>query len=199
MKNSSLMVATTILVICVRYAFNVNAAEDVVKIEIPASAVQSIDVNYEKSNRKVKTKNSDDENKFVESVKGGYNKTVKATKKFWNKTADSTKSGYNKTVTGTKEAINNLNPNKILTEEELTKDAQIKRLKNERNQYKSAFNSRIKDLKAKKKLLQNSTTVSTAEKQEKIYNLEKQIKELELQRDSAVYNYNLKIKQAKAN
>ena len=135
--------------------------------------------------------------KAVKATKKGYNKTVKATKKGYNKTVEATKKGYKKTVSATKdftgktventkEAFENINPNKPVTLEDLEGKAKVKTLKNERKELKSAYNSRIKDINAKIKLTEKSTSMSDVQRQNKIYTLNKEKADLILQRDAAV-------------
>ena len=125
--------------------------------------------------------------KAVQAVKSATNKTVKATKK-----------GYNKTVDGTKNVIDNLNPNKPVTLSELETKAEIRTLKNEKKGIKSAYNSRIKDINAKIKAAEASTTLSETQKQNKIYTLTKEKDELISKRDAAIFKYDSRIKELKA-
>ncbi len=219
-----LFVMVAAFLVCGYTLTNVNAEikEPVVKIEIPTSTIdttttykkepsktsQAIEATKEATDKTVKATKEMAE-KTSDSAKRGFHKTKKATKEFAKKTSESTKAGYentkeatknfaDKTVENTKEALNNLNPNKPVTLEGLEKEAKIKILKSERNELKAAYNSRIKDLKAKVKLTQNSTTMNDVQKQNRIYKLNKDIKALELQRDNAVYQYNAKIKEIKA-
>ena len=116
------------------YNIDVQAKEDMVTIKIPASEIDTIDVKYEKPKQPTTTKTS----KAVTATKDAANKTVNATKDFTEKTVD-----------GAKDIINNLNPNKPVTLEELETKSQIRILKNETKGLKSAYNSRIKDIDAK--------------------------------------------------
>lgn len=206
------------------YAFtsvNAEIKEPVVKIEIPTStldttttykkepskASQAVEATKEATDKTVKA-TKDIAGKTSDSAKKGFRKTKEATKDFAKKTSETTKAGYentkeatksfaDKTVENTKEVFSNLNPNKPVTLEGLEKDAKIKILKSERNELKAAYNSRIKDTKAKVKLTQASTTMTEVEKQNKTYKLNKEIKALQQQRDNAVYQYNAKIKEIK--
>lgn len=167
-----------------------NRPEPVIKIEVPADEIKSIDVNY-------KNETPSATSKALETTKKATKKTIDTTKEVTEKTVTATKKVTKKTVDGTKDIIDNLNPNKPVTVENLQKEAAIKTLKNERNELKSAYNSRIKDINAKIKATQNSTTISTVEKQDRIYNLNKQKAEIELQRDNSVTSYNLRIQELK--
>ena len=193
-----------------------NAQEPVVTIEIPASQISTIDVNYEKktpsktekaldatkeaTDKTVKatkdaTKKTVDATKkvtkkTVDSTKEFTDKTVKATKDVTKKTVEATKEFTNKTVEGTKDAIENLNPNKPVTLEGLETKAEIKTLKSERNELKSAYNSRIKDINAKRKAAEKSTTLSDVQRQSKIYSLNKEKAELAEKRDKMIERYN---------
>ena len=128
---------------------NTNAeTEPTVKIEIPASSVDKIDVKYEKDSPSVKdkaittTKDVTDKTveatkrvtkKTIEATKDATDKTVEATKKATKKTIKATKNFTDKTVEETKDFVENLNPNREVTAEGLEKEATIKTLKNERN------------------------------------------------------------------
>ncbi len=135
--------------------------------------------------------------KTVSATKSATKKTVNSTKEITDKTVKSTKGFTDKTVDGTKEFFENINPNKQVTVESLENKAQIKTLKNERNELKSAYNSRIKDIEAKIKLTQVSSNLSETQRQNRIYNLNKEKEELINTRDKAVENYNNKIKNLK--
>ena len=125
------------------------------------------------------------------------NKTVTATKNAAKKTAESTKNITNKAVENTKDFIDELPPAKEITVENLEKEAKIKTLKNERNELKAAYNSRIKDTKAKITAAENSTLLNDVQRQNKVYTLNKQKAELEKERDNAVLNYNSQISEYK--
>lgn len=210
--------------------------EPVVKIEIPASSIESIDVNYEKSSspsaaskaidatkeatdktikatkdvtKKTvdKTKTVTDKTvtatkkatkKTVSATKDVTDKTVKATKDVTQKTIQTTKDVTDKTIDGAKDVIDNLNPNKPVTLEELETSASIKTLKNQRNEIKSAYNSRIKDINAQIKAAEASTTITDVQRQNKIYTLNKEKSALIEQRDKEIKNYNNKIAELKA-
>lgn len=179
---------------------NSAEAEDYVKIEIPASSVENIDVNYQKDETaasKAIDATKEATNKTIKSTKKFTKKTVEATKGFTNKTVKATKELTDKTVDSTKEVIDNLNPNKPVTFEELQAQSDIKILKNERNQKKSAYNSRIKDLNAQIKAAENSTLLSEVQKQNKVYTLNKEKAALIYQRDKEINNYNLRIEKIK--
>jgi hypothetical protein len=135
--------------------------------------------------------------KSVQATKDFTNKAVKATKKGYRKTVDATKDFTDKTVENTKSAIENMNPNKPVTREELEGKARIKTLKNERKELKAAYNSRIKDIEAKVKSTTKATNISDVERQNKIYTLNKEKAALELQRDAAIEKYNKRIKNLK--
>lgn len=193
--------------------------EQTVKIEIPASSVDKIDVKYEKESptatEKVinATKDATDKtvkatkkatkktievtkdatDKTVKATKKATKKTIKATKDVTNKTVEATKNFTDKTVEETKDFVENLNPNREVTAEGLENEATIKTLKNERNELKAAYNSRIKDINARIKSTERSTTISDVQKQNQIYSLNKQKRELISQRDKAIEKYNHKI------
>ncbi len=186
--------------------------EPVVKIEIPASSVNTIDVKYEKQDTsaisKVKETTKETTDKTIKATKKATKKTVNATKKaaktttektkdVTDKTVKATKDFTDKTVDSTKELIEELNPNKPVTLEGLELDAQIKTLKNEKKELKAAYNSRIKDINAKIKATGKSTLISDVQKQNKIYTLNKQKKELEIQRDTAMQKYDAEIAKLK--
>ncbi len=150
--------------------------------------------------------------KTVNATKKATDKTVKSTKKFTDKTVDVTKKATDKTVKATKKAtestkeftektidetkdfIDNINPNKPVTVEGLEKKSAIKTLKNERNELKAAYNSRIKDIDAKIKLTEISTDMTQAQRQNRIYNLNKEKQEIINARESAIEKYNSQIK-----
>lgn len=205
---------------------NTNAeTEPTVKIEIPASSVDKIDVKYEKDSPSVKDKaitttkdvtdktveatkrvtkktieaTKDVTDKTVKATKKATKKTIKATKNATDKTVEATKNFTDKTVEETKDFVESINPNREITAEGLEKEAAIKTLKNERNELKAAYNSRIKDIDARIKATEKSTTISDVEKQSKVYTLNKQKKELISQRDKAVERYNHKIELQKKN
>ena len=182
--------------------------EQTVKIEIPASSVDKIDVKYEKESPTATekainaTKDATDKTvkatkkatkKTIEVTKDATDKTVKATKKATKKTIKATKDVTNKTVEETKDFVENLNPNREVTAEGLENEATIRTLKNERNELKAAYNSRIKDINARIKATEKSTKLSDVQKQSQIYSLNKQKKDLISQRDKAVERYNHKI------
>lgn len=176
------------------YIDEVKAAEPVVTIEIPASEVNSIDVKYEKPKTTTPSKTS----KAMTATKDAADKTVSATKKATQKTVTATKDFTEKTVDGAKDVINNLNPNKPVTLEELENESQIRILKNERKGLKSAYNSRIKDLDAKIKAAEKSTTLSSTQKQNTVHSLNKEKINLINQRDKAIEKYDKRIEAVKA-
>ncbi len=133
--------------------------------------------------------------KTVSATKNITKKTVKATKKGYKKTVSTTKDLTDKTVEGTKNVFDNLNPNKPVTLSELETQAQIRTLKNEKKGIKSAYNSRIKDINAKIKAAEVSTTLNETQKQSKIYSLTKEKDELISQRDAAIFKYDSQIKE----
>lgn len=197
--------------------------ESVVKIEIPASSIEKIDVKYEKDSptatekaidatkdatdktikatkkatKKTVDATKDATDKTVKATKKATKKTVEATKEVTDKTVKATKNLKDKTVEGTKELMENLNPNKPVTVESLEQEATLKTLKNEKKELKAAYNSRIKDINAKIKATENSTTISDVQKQNQIYTLNKQKKELIAQRDNTIEKYNTKIEEQK--
>ncbi len=187
-------------------------AEPIVTIEIPASSIETIDVKYDKpqtsktSKMFETTKDATDKTisatkkttkKAVKSTKDITDKTVNATKSGYKKTVDATKEFTDKTVEGAKEALDNINPNKPVTLEELQYESQIKILKNERKGLKSAYNSRIKDVNAKLKAAEKSTILTSVQKQNKVYTLNKEKYELIKQRDAAIQKYDKKIAEIK--
>ncbi len=206
---------------------NAEQAEPVIKIEIPASSVDTIDVNYKKDEpsaaakafetTKEVTKDTTDKtvkatkkaakttgektkevkDKTFKATKNAAQKTSEKTKYVKDKTVKATKDFTDKTVDGTKNLIDDLNPNKPVTLEGLESEAELKTLKNERKGIKSAYNSRIKDTNAKIRAAEKSTMLSDAERQNKIYTLNKQKKELEQQRDTYLSEYDTKINKAK--
>ena len=70
-------------------------------------------------------------------------------------------------------------------------------MKNERNEIKAAYNSRIKDTNAQIKATQKSTTISEVQRQNKIYTLNKEKASLIEQRNAEVAKYNNKIEAIK--
>ena len=200
-----------------------ETSEPVVKIEIPASSIDSIDVKYETqeasalSKAKDSAKETTDKTitaakntakKTVDVTKNAADKTVKATKNAAKKTTEKTKDVTDKTVQATKNftdktadstkgLIDDLNPNKPVTLEGLETKAQIKTLKNEKKELKAAYNSRIKDINAKVKAAEKSTVISDVQRQNKIYNLNKEKQELELQKDAAIEKYDTEIAKIK--
>lgn len=215
-----------LVVLAIIFAFvgytslKINAEEEsTVKIEIPASSIDKIDVKYEKQSPSATekaitaTKDATDKTieatkkatdktvkatkkatkKTIEVTKDATDKTIKATKKATNKTVEATKNFTDKTVEETKDFVDSLNPNREITAQGLENEATIKTLKNERNELKSAYNSRIKDLNARIKATEKSTTISDVQRQNQIYSLNKQKKDLITQRDKAIEKYNHKI------
>ena len=149
----------------------------------------------------VKAEVPTEKNTFKESVQETTDKAVKATKNFSKKTVESTKKAYEKTkdftsdaVDNTKYTLENLNPNKEVTLEDLKQDAKINTLKDERKELKSAFNSRIKDTKAKIKTTEQSLNLSDVQRRNKVYNLQKDLADMEAQRDKLLAEYDAKIK-----
>ena len=207
--KKTLLVLTIILSIIGFSTINANAeSEQTVKIEIPAASVDKIDVKYEKESPSATekainaTKDATDKTlkatkkatkRTIEVTKDATDKTVKATKKATKKTIKATKDVTNKTVEETKDFVENLNPNREVTAEGLENEATIRTLKNERNELKAAYNSRIKDINARIKATEKSTKLSDVQKQSQIYSLNKQKKDLISQRDKAVERYNHKI------
>ncbi len=174
------------------YNIEAQAKEEVVTIEIPASEIDTIDVKYEKPKQ-----TSSKTTEAMNATKKAANKTVSATKDATKKTVDATKDFTEKTVDGAKDIINNLNPNKPVTLEELETKSQIRILKNERKGLKSAYNSRIKDIDAKIKATENATNLSTVQKQTRVHSLNKEKLDLINKRDSAMEKYDKKIEAVK--
>ena len=215
-----LLFVLSVFLLCINIA---KAAEPVVKIEIPASSVQSIDVNYEKtspskaSQAMEATKEAADKTvsstkkftkKTVKATKSTTKKAVKSTKDITDKTVTATKKGYHKTIDTTKDltdktkesakdVLDSLNPNKPVTLEGLEAESEIRILKNEKNGLKSAYNSRIKDIDAKIKAAEKATNISDVQKRNKVYTLNKEKLELINQRDAAMAKYNKNIEKAK--
>jgi len=131
------------------------------------------------------------------------NKTIDADKNFATKTAEATKSAAKKTkdmtvkaVDNTKDFIEDLPPREI-TVENLEKEANIKTLKNEKKEISDAYTSRIKDTKAKLKATEKSTVISDTERRSRIHILNKQVENLNKEKNAAVLKYNDKIEAAK--
>lgn len=142
-----------------------------------------------------------EKNTFKENVQETTDKAVKATKSFSKKTVESTKKAYEKTKEFTSEAVDNtkytfenLNPNKEVTINELKQDAQINTLKNERKELKSAYNSRIKDTKAKIEITELSTQLSDVQRRNRVYVLQKDLADLEKEKKDILAKYDAKIK-----
>ena len=187
------------------------AKEDTIKIEVP-STVEKIDIKYQNktvsNTEKVSNTAKNKAEKAVENTKLVTDKAVSGTKTLTQKTVETTKSAAkktaaetknitNKAIENTKDIIDDINISKEVTFENLEKEASIKKLKNEKKALKSAYNSRIKDTKAKIKQTQQSTIISDVQKQNKIYKYEKQIDDLELQKESAIKKYNARISELK--
>lgn len=180
--------------------------EPIVKVEIPT--VSDTESTYKEkpsktdefvdATKEVKDKTVEATKDLTDKTKKGTKKAVEATKQGTKKAVEATKDFADKTVDNTKEFFEGINPNKPVTLDNLTKEAQINKLKTERNQLKSAYNSRIKDIKAKIKLTEKSLTLTEVQKQNRIYNLNKEKKQLEIARDNYVAKYNAKIKEVKA-
>lgn len=135
--------------------------------------------------------------KTVKVTKEVTKKTVEATKEGYKKTVDTTKDVTDKTIEGAKDVIDNLNPNKPVTLQELETSASINTLKNQKKEVKAAYNSRIKDINAQIKAAEKSTSITDVQRQNKIYNLNKEKAALIEKRDSEVKSYNDKIKSLK--
>ena len=186
---------TAVFSICLWNISAIAEEEPTVKIEIPASEIQSIDVNYEKEQQSKPSK-------ALENTKAFTDKYVKATKKGYHKAVKATKKGYEKTVEATKDltgeakgVIDNLNPNKPVTLEGLEASAAIKNIKDEKQQIKKAYNSRIKDVNAQIKAAEVSTTITEVQRQNKIYTLSKEKESLIEQRNKAIKERDNKIKE----
>ena len=128
--------------------------------------------------------------KTVDATKDFTDKAVQSTKDATKKTVDATKDFTNKTVENTKEILETINPNRPITLEGLEAKSEIKTLKNERNELKAAYNSRIKDINAKIKAAEKSTVISDVQRQSKIYTLNKEKTELINKRDKMIERYN---------
>ncbi len=224
--KKTLLTAITAVLICILYSDIVNAAETatpepVIKIEIPASEVDKIDVKYESQSNTSKaleetkavtqkavtgTKEFTEKTvtgtkkvakKSAETTKQTTNKAVKATKETTSKAVTATKNAAQKTVDNTKDVIDNINPNKPVTKAGLEADANIKTLKNEKKELKSAYNSRIKDVDAKINAVQNYSDLTEVQKQNKVYSLQKEKAALEKEKDEYMEKYDTKIETAK--
>ena len=209
---------TAVLSICFWNISAIAEEEPTVKIEIPASEIHSIDVKYEKEQQPSKTSKALEStkaftDKSVKATKKGYHKAIKATKKGYNKTVETTKDltdksvkatkkGYKKTVETTKDltgeakgVIDNLNPDKTVTLGGLEASAAIKNLKDEKQQIKKAYDSRIKDVNAQIKAAEVSTTITEVQRQNKIYTLSKEKESLTEQRNQAIKERDNRIKE----
>jgi len=122
----------------------------------------------------------------------------KSVKQAAHTTAEKTKNITEKAVSGAEDIAGDMAFSEV-TAESLEKQASIKTLKNEKKALKAAYNSRIKDTKAKLKAVKKSTVISPAVKENKIFGYEKQILELESRRDSAVKKYDARINKLKEN
>lgn len=196
------LIALTVILIASGFGLafaNETGNQEVITIEIPANQIETIDVKYKNQTPSATSKFKDSTNKTVSKTKEVTEKTVTATKKATKKTIQSTKDFTNKTVDNTKEIIDNLNPNKPVTLESLEASASVKKLKIERDTKKAAYNSKIKDIKAQIKAAEYSTTLTEAERQNKVYTLNKEKTSLIEQRDDIVKEYNDKISEIKNN
>lgn len=133
-----------------------------------------------------------------QALAGDASSVSKSVKKAAHKTAAGTKNIADKTAGKAEDIVNDITFSEV-SAEELEKQASIKTLKNEKKALKAAYNSRIKDTKAKLKAMKKSTVVSSAVKENQIYRYEKQILELENQRDNAVKKYDARINKIKNN
>jgi len=216
MKKTTFIFSAAIIALCfTTYLAFADSNEEMITITVPASEIKSIDVKYKgdepskadkaietskeikdktvKATKKTLKKTKSYTDKTISETKSTTQKTVEAAKNAAQKTVDKTKEIKDKTVDSTKEFVDNLNPNKVLTAEELETEATVRTLKNEKNELKSAYNSRIKDLNAQIKAAEVSTTLSDVERQNKIHTLEQQKEDLQQQKESAISKYNLKI------
>lgn len=134
--------------------------------------------------------------KAADTNKNLAQKTMDATKSAAKKTVEGVENITNKTIDGTKDLIDDISTGDVNIDK-LEKKAAIKNLKNEKKALKDAYNSRIKDIKAKLKLTQETNLMSDVQKQNKIYTYEKQIQDLEQQRDSAIKKYDARINDLK--
>ena len=168
-----------------------NQPQPIVSVEVPTESITSKSNTVAEQSKTSKaieaTKEATD--KSVKATKDFTNKAVKATKKGYKKTVKATKDFTGKTVENTKDALENMNPNKPVTLEDLEDKARIKTLKNEKKELRAAYNSRIKDINAKVKATSKATNISDVQKQNKIYTLNKEKADLILQRDAAMEKY----------
>ncbi len=194
MKNIIAAIGLIIFITAV-YAGSADAdaadakSKPVIKIEIPASEVNRINVSYETQNNS---------SKALETTKVTAKKTVNTTKKATNKAIQATKEAAQKTADNTKDLIETINPNKPVTKEELEYSANLKTLKNEKKQLDSAYKSRIKDIDAKIKATQDYTDLTEVQKQNRVYLLQKQKAQLDKERLDYINKYNKQIEKAKA-
>lgn len=153
-----------------------------------------------KTSNVVLTADAKEESTFAKTksaTKNAAKKAALATKQATKKTADTTKSVTKKTIDGTKDVIDNVNPAKTYTKEELEESAAIKKLKDEKKEINSAYDSRIKDVKAKIKSTENNSSLSEYQRRNKVYKLNKELENLEKERDNYIKEYNSKIEQAR--
>ena len=155
-----------------------------------SSVVMAVD----NSDTKVPQTNMD---KLEEKTSSVADKAIEATKSAAKKTAEGTKNITIKTVESTIDFLEDISMSGDVTVENLEKQASIKKLKYEKRALKSEYNSRIKDIKAKMKATEKSTMISDVQRQNKIYQYEKQILDLEQKRDSAMKKYDARIKDLK--
>ncbi len=194
MKNKILSI-TLALFLILTFAEISNAdteitkSEPVIKIEIPASEVDRIDVNYETQSNS---------SKALEATKTTAKKTIRTTKKATNKAIQATKEAAQKTADNTKDLFDTINPNKTVTKEDLEYNANIKTLKNEKKELNSAYKSRIKDIDAKIKATQQYSNLTQAQKQNRVYTLQKEKMILEKERLGYINKYDKRIEAAKA-
>lgn len=126
-------------------------------------------------------------------------KTVDVTKNAADKTASATKKATRNTIDGTKDFVDSVNPARPLTKEDLDAASALKTLKSEKKEINSAFKSRIKDVDAKIKSAENTTSVSDVQKRNLIYELNKEKNKLEREKASYIEKYDQKIEVAKQN
>lgn len=208
MKKILIMLAIITSIYCFNNIVQAGETNDqqVIMIEIPANQIEAIDVKYKEPSPSATTVVKESANKTVTKTKELTNKTVQATKKATKKTKDATKKTFkstkeftSKTVDNTKDIIDNINPARPVTLENIENSAAIKHMKIERNTKKAAYNSKIKDISAQIKAAQYSTTLTEVERQDKIHTLDKEKTSLIEQRDTTIKEYDEKINELRRN
>lgn len=201
-----IFVLTTIMVLCGNNQ-SISATQTQETSITKQVAEKTVDTTKEITNKAIQgSKNI--ANKTVKASKSTAKKTGKTTKSLANKAAAATKNAAKKTVEstknitdkavdGTKDLIDELPVYKEVTVEGLEKEAAIKKIKFEKKEIRAAYNSRIKDTKAKIKAAENSTLINDTEKRNRIHLLTIQTEDLEKERDAALAKYDLKLKEIK--